>query len=93
MGNKSRIANEVGKNDIKVTLGREATMATTVNDAKLKKVLKTALVEVLDERREDFRELFAEAIEDLALVRAIQEGESTKTVPKGSVLKVLKGKQ
>jgi hypothetical protein len=68
-------------------------MATTVNDAKLKKVLKTALVEVLDERREDFRDLFTEAIEDLALVRAIQEGESTKTVSKGNVLKVLKGKR
>lgn len=66
---------------------------TTIQDNKLKKVLKAALIEALDERREDFRELFAEAIEDLALVRAIQEGESTKNVSKENVLKALKGKQ
>lgn len=66
---------------------------TTIDDVKLKKVLKSALFEAIDERREVFRDLFAEVIEDVALVRAIQEGESTKAVPKDHVMKALKGKQ
>ncbi len=53
-------------------------MATPVLDeAHLQEALKTALVEVLEERSDLLREIFAEVLEDIALVRAIQEGEES----------------
>jgi hypothetical protein len=48
--------------------------STLTEEEKLKKVLKTALIEVLEERRDLVREAVEEAIEDIALARAIDEG-------------------
>lgn len=55
------------------------------DENRLKNVLKTALIEVLEERRTLFSELFTEALEDLALVHAIKEGETTKTASKTKI--------
>ena len=46
-----------------------------VEEERLKALLKEALIEVLQEQRELFTALLLEALEDLALIRAIQEGE------------------
>jgi len=61
-------------------------MATSIDETKLKDLLKSAVAEVLDERRELVKEIIEEAIEDLALVRAIDEGMSTDTVSRQEVL-------
>ena len=52
----------------------------SVDDEKLKSLLKAAVVEVLQERTALLREAIAEAIEEVAMVRAIEEGERTKSV-------------
>jgi hypothetical protein len=44
----------------------------------LKQLLKDALVEVLQEQRELFHEVFTEAMEDFALAEAIREGLESK---------------
>ena len=64
-------------------------MEASLNDAKLKALLKETLVELLEERREEFSELLLEALEDLALSRAIREGEDTGFIDKKEILKII----
>ncbi|MDX6578056.1 MAG: hypothetical protein QOE96_4009, partial [Blastocatellia bacterium] len=44
-------------------------MAASIDEAKLKELLKSAVLEVLDERREFVKEIVEEAIEEMALAR------------------------
>jgi hypothetical protein len=53
-------------------------MAASIDEAKLKELLKSAVLEVLDERREFVKEIVEEAIEEMALARAISEGLATQ---------------
>jgi len=66
-------------------------MGTYLDDAKLKSLLKETLVELLEERREEFSELLLEALEDLALSQAIREGEGSGFVDKKEILKIIAG--
>jgi hypothetical protein len=77
------------------TLGaREDDMSSlSVDEGKLKDLLKTAILELLEERKDLVRELLEEALEDIGLVRAIEAGEHTGTVSRDEVFKVLEGGQ
>ena len=67
-------------------------MATTSLDEKqLKELFKQAMTELLEERRELFYDLFVEVIEDTALVNAIREGETSETVSRETIFRVLDG--
>jgi hypothetical protein len=59
------------------------------DEEQIKALLKQALVEVLQERRDVLYDVLVEVIEDLALVQAIKEGEGTETVSRDEVLHVL----
>ena len=61
----------------------------SVEEMHLKDLLKEAILELVQERRDELEEVFAEVIEDLALARAIEEGESTETASKAEVLQAL----
>ena len=68
----------------------EAQMAVTLSDeTRLKALLKEALFEVLEQRREWFSALMVEALEDVALVQAIKEGETTEVVSRDEVFDLL----
>jgi hypothetical protein len=60
-----------------------------LEESQLKSLLKSALIEVLEERRDLLRGLVDEAIEDIALARAIEEGETTPIVERSEVFRVL----
>jgi len=62
---------------------------TLADNGKLKEAVKQALIEVLQERPELFSEIVAEALEDVALVRAIRAGESSGSVSRDEVMKSL----
>jgi hypothetical protein len=64
---------------------------TTTEDTRIKELFKQAMLELLSERRDEFYELFAEALEDILLVYAIREGENSETVSKKEVLRALGG--
>jgi hypothetical protein len=64
-------------------------MVTPLDETKLKEILKTAVAEVLEERRDFVKELVEEAMEDIALARAIDEGLSTQTVARDDVFNLL----
>lgn len=63
-----------------------------LNENRLKEIFKSALIEVIEERRSLFSELLAEVLEDIALIRAIKEGESTESVSRDEVFSILEGK-
>jgi methionyl-tRNA synthetase len=58
-------------------------MESSMNIEQLKDVIKTALAEVPEERQDLFQEAIETALEDIALTRAIKEGEKTKPVKRG----------
>jgi hypothetical protein len=57
-----------------------------------KEVLKTAIVEVLQEQKEVLYDLLAEIMEDIALERAIKEGENTEPVSREAIFQILETK-
>jgi hypothetical protein len=63
----------------------------SIEEVHLKDLLKQAILELVQERRDVLQDIFVEVLEDLALARAIEEGESTETVSKAEVLQILEG--
>jgi len=51
-----------------------------MNQEQLKNIIKMAVAEVLEERQDLLHEAVAAALEDIALSRAIKEGEKTSLV-------------
>ena len=66
-------------------------METPVDEGRLKELLKAAIVEVLEERRDLLRDIVDEAIEDAALARAIEEGETTPAIERHDVFELFEG--
>ena len=55
-------------------------MELMTDEVRTKKLIKEALVELVQERRELFIELIVEALEDIGLVEAIREGRQNEFV-------------
>jgi hypothetical protein len=64
-------------------------VAPSLSDTQLKDALKLALIAVLEERSDLLRDVLAEVMEDVALVREIQEGEGTESVSREEVFRAL----
>jgi len=67
----------------------ESPMQTLIDDGKLKQLLKEALIEAIEEKKNVFYDLIVDAVEDIAIVRAIQEGENTETISKQEIFNIL----
>lgn len=63
------------------------------NEDKIKQLFKTALLEVIQEQKEVFSDLLAEIIEDIALEKAIKEGEDTEPVSREAIFRILGNKE
>jgi hypothetical protein len=61
----------------------------TLAENQLKELLKVALVEVLQEQKDLFSDLLAEAMEEIALAKAIEEGEMTELTSREAIFKIL----
>lgn len=68
-----------------------AMVVPSLSEAQLKAAFKSALIEVLEERSDILRDALAGVVEDVALMRAIQEGESTGSVSRDEVFRALDG--
>jgi hypothetical protein len=66
-------------------------MEISINQDQLKELIKVALAEALEERRDLLHEVVEESLEDIALARAIKDGESTDLIGREEVLKLLEG--
>lgn len=67
-------------------------MASTILEEKeIKALFKQAMVELLEERRDLFSDVLLEALEEIALVNAIQEGEESESVSRKEIFEILEG--
>lgn len=62
----------------------------TIEEERLKDLLKSALVEALEERRDLVQEIMEEAIEDIGLTHAIKRGLESESISHKEVFAVLK---
>jgi len=60
----------------------------TLTEERLKELLKTAIVELLEERRDLFQELIEDIMEDMVLGEAIEEGRKSEFVSREEVFKL-----
>jgi len=56
---------------------------------KLKNLFKQAIIEAMEEKKDVVRDLFMEAMEDIAMTRAIEEGLTTDKISRDDVFSVL----
>ncbi|MEM8807297.1 MAG: hypothetical protein AAGF01_14845 [Cyanobacteria bacterium P01_G01_bin.38] len=61
----------------------------TFNQTQLKEIIKVAIVEILQEQRGLFYELITEAMEDIALAKAIDEGKDSESVSRETIFGLL----
>ena len=66
-------------------------MQATVDAAQLKTLLKEAVTEVLEERRDLLQDVVEEALEDIAMIRAIDAGAQSENVSREEVFRALSG--
>lgn len=71
----------------------EIFMEICIDESKLKELMKQALVEVLEDRKEVIYDILSEVIEDLGLAHAIREEEASESVDKKEILDILQGGQ
>ena len=65
-------------------------MKALIEETKIKVLMKEAVGEVFKEKRKMFHDLVVEAIEDMALINAINRGEKTDSVSRSDIFKILK---
>jgi hypothetical protein len=60
-----------------------------LDDEDTKKLLKQAILEILQEKNEIFYEALAEVLEDIALAKAIEEGEKSEVISRSELFRLL----
>jgi spore coat polysaccharide biosynthesis protein SpsF (cytidylyltransferase family) len=68
-------------------------MEALIDENKIKNLFKQAIIEAIEEKKDVVHDLFMEAMEDVALVRAIEEGESSGNVSRDEIFDILSGKE
>ena len=63
----------------------------SLDEKKLKNLLKETLIEVIEQKKGLFHDIVAEAIEDIAITNAIKEGESTESISREEVFNIIEG--
>ncbi len=64
-------------------------MQTVIDEGRLKQVFKEALIEMLEEKQSLFHDIVVDAMEDIALSRAIQKGQDSGKATKKEVFDIL----
>ncbi|MBE0408836.1 MAG: hypothetical protein IBX69_03800 [Anaerolineales bacterium] len=66
-------------------------MSLSIDEQVAKELFKQAMIELLEERKDIFYDLFVEVIEDTILVNAIRAGESSETIGRDEISRILEG--
>ncbi len=66
-------------------------METLVDDNKLKYLMKQAIIEVIEEKKEAVHDILVEVMEDVAMIRAIQEGENSGNADRDEIFGSFQG--
>ena len=60
-----------------------------LSDGKLKEIVKQAIIEAMEEKRDLVHDLLVEAMEDLAMIHAIEQGVETEPASREEVFNIL----
>jgi hypothetical protein len=71
--------------------GRSA-MQTLIDDEKIKDLFKKAIIEAMEERKDLVYDVLQDVMEDILLVKAIQEGEDSEVVERDEIFQILENK-
>ena len=66
-------------------------MEELVDDVKLKNLMKQAIMEAIEEKKGVVHDLLVEVMEDVAMIRAIQEGENSGYAGRDEIFGILSG--
>lgn len=66
-------------------------MELTLNEVQAKSLLKEIVLELVQERRDLFSEIMVEALEEIGLANAIQEGRQDEFVDENEIMAILEG--
>ena len=66
-------------------------MEATIGEGQTKALIKEALIELMQEKRDLFYEIMLEAIEEIGLANAIREGRQNEYVSEAQVQSILEG--
>ena len=66
-------------------------MESIIDSGKLKEIFKQAIIETIEEKKDFVHDLLIDAMEDLAMSHAIQQGEKTGPVNRKEVFDILEG--
>jgi spore coat polysaccharide biosynthesis protein SpsF (cytidylyltransferase family) len=72
--------------------GRSA-MQTLIDDEKIKDLFKKAIIEAMEERKDLVYDVLQDVMEDILLVKAIQEGEDSEVVERDEIFQILDDKR
>ncbi len=61
----------------------------SLSETQLKSLMKAAILEIFQERRDLFQNLITEALEDIALIKAIDEGKDSAPVSHDAIFAIL----
>ena len=64
-------------------------MEALIDDQKIKDLFKQAIIEAIEEKKDVVYDLLMEAMEDIAMTRAIEEGATTGKANRDEVFNVL----
>jgi hypothetical protein len=67
-----------------------SSMELTISEGQVKALLKEALVELMEEKRDLFFDVMLEAIEEAGLANAIREGRQGEFISEDQVLSILR---
>lgn len=66
-------------------------MELTLNEVQAKSILKEIMLELAQERRDWFTEIMVEALEEIGLANAIQEGRQDDFVDEEEIMAIIEG--
>ncbi len=64
-------------------------MEALLDDSKLKNLMKQAIIEAIEEKKEMVHDILVEAMEDAAMIRAIREGEDSGSADRDEIFGIL----
>lgn len=67
------------------------TNSANLDETRIKALFKEAIIEVIEENQDKLSSFLIDTLEDIGLSRAIEEGETSKTVSRDEIFKVLSG--
>ncbi len=71
----------------------EVIMEALADDIKLKNLMKQAIIEAIEEKKEVVHDILVEAMEDVAMIRAIRDGEDSGLADRDEIFGILTGSE